>query len=54
MTFRRVFGWPAVIAGASLVGLLSALLGDGWYDVVSWLTLGGLVMMMIEAWRRGR
>ena len=54
MTFWRVFRWPVAIAGASLIGLVSALLGDGWRDAVSWLTLGGLVVLMIEAWRRGR
>ena len=36
---RSVFRWPLVIGAASLVGLLSALMGDGLFDVLSWLTL---------------
>jgi hypothetical protein len=54
MTLWRTFRWPLAIAFTSVVGLLSALLGDGWRDAVSWLTLGGLVAFMAEAWRRGR
>lgn len=54
MILWRVFRWPLAIAAASLVGLVSALLGDGWRDAVSWLILGGLVALMTEAWRRGR
>lgn len=38
--FMRTFAVPAVIAIASLVGLSAALLGDGGYDVISWLGLG--------------
>jgi uncharacterized membrane protein YjjP (DUF1212 family) len=49
----RIFRWPLVIAAASLAGLLSALLGDGWPDALSWLLLGGLLVVMAEAWRRG-
>ena len=54
MSLWRVFRWPLAIAAASLVGLVSALLGDGWRDAVSWLLLGSLPVLMFEAWRRGR
>ena len=50
----RIFRWPLAIAAISLVGLLSALLGDGWADMLSWLLLGGLVALMALAWWRGR
>lgn len=35
----RTFAIPAVIAIASLIGLFVALLGDGTFDLASWLTL---------------
>lgn len=47
-----VFRWPVVMAAISILGLLSALLGDGLADFVSWLTLGGLLAVMGFAWRR--
>lgn len=36
---RRIFLVPALIAAVSLIGLLSALTGDGWRDAVSWAAL---------------
>lgn len=47
----RVFRWPLLIGIMSLVGLVSALIGDGWYDVLSWLCLGACVVLMVAAWR---
>lgn len=44
----RIFAVPAAIALASLVGLIAALLGDGAFDVVSWLALG--VPLVVVAW----
>jgi hypothetical protein len=35
-----LWGWPIAFALLSSLGLLSALLGDGPWDWVSWLTLG--------------
>jgi len=35
-----VWRWPLVLAALTAVGLTSALLADGLYDAVSWLTLG--------------
>ena len=34
------FTAPAVLAAMSLLGLISALLGDGVFDVVAWLAAG--------------
>jgi hypothetical protein len=48
----RIFRWPLVIGLASLVGLIAALVGDGLLNVLSWVTLGGVVVVMSEAWRR--
>jgi hypothetical protein len=36
----RVWLWPMVLAVVSVFGLLSALLGDGVWDALSWVALG--------------
>jgi hypothetical protein len=46
----RIFRWPLVMAVANAVGLVAALVGDGWYDIVSWATLGATVVVMLGAW----
>jgi hypothetical protein len=43
--FWKVWRMPVLIGIFSSVGLLSALTGDGIYDVVSWLTLGFAVVV---------
>lgn len=48
----RVWRWPTVIGMASLVGLVSALLGDGIWDVLSWVTLSVPLAIAWVAWRR--
>lgn len=40
----QIFIWPAVLALLTVLGLFAALLGDGWWDALSWLGLG------IPAW----
>lgn len=49
----RIFRWPLAIGLASTLGLVAALVGDGPYDALSWIMLGGAVIVMAEAWRRG-
>ena len=54
-SIRQVFAWPLVLAIASLIGLLSALIGDAAWDGISWAMLGAPVLVM--AWygfRRAR
>jgi hypothetical protein len=46
---RRTFGIPAVIALASVVGLVSALIGDGVFDAISWIALGTVIGVLIWA-----
>lgn len=46
--FRKVYGPAIVIAIITLYGLLSALLGDGVWDTLSWLAL--TVPLVILAW----
>ncbi|CAI4030288.1 hypothetical protein DNFV4_00716 [Nitrospira tepida] len=36
----QVWGMPVALAAVSAVGLISALLGDGVWDALSWLALG--------------
>ncbi|MES2414889.1 MAG: hypothetical protein V4614_13875 [Pseudomonadota bacterium] len=35
-----LWGWPVAIGILSIIGLISALVGDGLWDWVSWVTLG--------------
>ncbi len=46
-----VFAAPTAIALLSLVGLVSALTGDGLRDLVSWLALAVPVAAAAWAWR---
>ncbi|WP_404713009.1 hypothetical protein [Sphingomonas sp. MMS24-J13] len=36
---RSTFLLPTLIALASLIGLVSALTGDGWRDAIAWVAL---------------
>ena len=45
----RAYLVPAILAVASLIGLVSALVGDGLFNVVSWLILGGLLALIVWA-----
>jgi hypothetical protein len=51
---RRIFLWPAVIGLASLIGLLSALIGDGTWDGLSWAMLTLPVGISLAATCSGR
>ncbi len=43
---------PAWIALASLVGLVSALIGDGLFDLISWVIFSGLIVLFVRAWMK--
>jgi hypothetical protein len=43
----RTLGVPALIAAATLAGLLIALLGDGVYDWIAWVALTVPVAIVI-------
>ncbi|MCZ8014652.1 MAG: hypothetical protein O9274_03030 [Limnobacter sp.] len=41
----RLWGWPIVVGFATAVGLVTALLGEGAWDYLSWLSLGGVTVL---------
>lgn len=45
---RAIFAVPAVVAALSLFGLIAALIGNGVWDWIGWLTLG--VSMAVLGW----
>ena len=45
---NRLWTWPIVLGVLTTIGLASALLGDGVWDVLSWVTLG--VPVVVSAW----
>ncbi len=49
----QIFRWPLMLAIASSVGLVAALVGDGLYDVVSWVCLGLVVCVVVVGYCRG-
>lgn len=49
---REIFGIPTVLAILSMVGLVSALLGERWFDIVSWALLAVPVLVITRALRR--
>jgi hypothetical protein len=38
-TLGQIFAAPIVVGALSIVGLVAALVGDGWWDALSWLSL---------------
>ncbi len=45
---KAIFAVPAAVAALSLFGLIAALIGDGVWDGIGWLTLG--VSPVVLAW----
>ena len=43
LTLWQIFAAPLLVAVLSSFGLVAALVGDGWWDLVSWITLGATV-----------
>ena len=53
-TLRQIFALPTAIALLSIIGLVSALTGDGMRDMISWATLAVPVAAIAWAWRHRR
>lgn len=45
----HIFRWPVLLGFSSAIGLVSALVGDGVWDALSWATLAAPVAVI--AWR---
>jgi len=56
LSFRQIFAAPLVVALISSLGLVSALVGDGWWDAVSWAALAVPVLLygIFIWWRKPR
>jgi hypothetical protein len=52
LSLRQVFAAPLTIAVLSIVGLISALVGDDLWDVLSWPTLAIPVAVILCCWLR--
>ena len=48
------FAVPVVLWALTAVGLLAALLGDGWWDAASWVTLAVPVLVVLARAARAR
>jgi hypothetical protein len=48
---QRVWRAPALIASANLLGLVSALIGDGLFDAISWIALATGIVAIGWAWK---
>ena len=48
----EVFRVPMILGVATAIGLVSALLGDGIWDVLSWLTILAPIAAVAWAWRK--
>ncbi len=44
-TLRQIFALPILIGILSTVGLVAALVGDGWWDAMSWASLSLPVLL---------
>lgn len=49
-----IWRWPTILGVASAVGLLSALIGDDAYDVLSWCLLALPLAVILRAIRSAR
>lgn len=54
LPLRAIFALPLVIGALGVIGLVSALTGDGWRDVVSWIGLAVPVLAVVWAMKARR
>jgi hypothetical protein len=46
-TTRQIFALPILIGILSTIGLIAALVGDGWWDGLSWTSLSLPVLLYL-------
>ncbi|MCS4304232.1 hypothetical protein [Chryseobacterium sp. BIGb0232] len=47
-SFLKLWGTPILLALLSMFGLIAALLGDGLWDILGWLTLSIPLFLIIK------
>jgi hypothetical protein len=47
-TLRQIFSVPLAIGLLSSIGLVTALVGDGWWDGLSWVVLALPVVLLMR------
>lgn len=47
-TFLKLWGMPILLALLSIFGLIAALLGDGIWDILGWLSLSLPLFLIIK------
>jgi hypothetical protein len=52
-SFRKVYGPAILLAGITLFGLLSALLGDGVWNALSWVALSVPLAVFVRNYLKG-
>ncbi len=52
--FWHIWKIPALLALLSMIGLISALLENGVWDVLSWITLGIPLLVIAFFWGKPR
>jgi predicted cobalt transporter CbtA len=48
LTARQIWSMPLALAVVTAVGLMSALLGDGFWDVLSWVSLVAPMIVILR------
>ncbi len=54
LSFRQIYGPAIIIAAITLCGLLSALLGDGIWDTLSWAALAIPLLVIAVKYVNGK
>lgn len=49
MKLVRIFAIPAVLGVLTAAGLISALLGDGVFDVIAWVCVGAPIATIVAS-----
>jgi hypothetical protein len=55
-SIKQIFAAPLAVAIVSALGLVTALVGDGWWDASSWIALAVPVLLCLFFlwWRKPR
>jgi hypothetical protein len=53
-SLAQIFAIPLLLAALSIIGLISALTGDGLRDILSWIGLAAPVLVTLWALRARR